>query len=264
MKKLILIKLGGSVITDKTKEYSVREGQIKQLAEEVKAVSKAFDGKIILGHGAGSFAHVPAKKYQTKQGLINEDSVYGMAVTEDAARKLNSIVIKNFLEVGLPTFSFSPASFLISDVQVYSKSYLDPIKNALEVGILPVVYGDVIVDKTNGCTIFSTEKVLSIIARELQKDYQIRIIYCSDTDGVYDAEGITISEINSKNFEEVKKWISGSKSTDVTGGMINKVEESSKLAEETGIETVLINGNEKGNLEKAILGKEILSTRIKN
>jgi isopentenyl phosphate kinase len=256
MKKLILIKLGGSVITDKSKEYCVREGNIKRFAGEVKEALKKSNGKIIIGNGAGSFAHVPAKKYRTKEGLINKSSVYGMAVTEDAARKLNYIVIKNFLEKGLPVFSFSPASFLISNAQVCSKSYIDPVKKALEIGVIPVVYGDVIVDKKTGCTIFSTEKILSILAKELRKDYKIRIIYVTDVNGVHDEKGKTIPVITSKNFKSLKPSIIGASGVDVTGGMLHKVEEALALAKKTGIATLIINGTRPGKLLNVILGKD--------
>jgi isopentenyl phosphate kinase len=232
------------------------------LAKEVKSALESFEGKIIIGHGAGSFAHTPAHIYKTKEGLINKDSLYGMAVTEDAAKKLDMILIKNFLEIGLPAFSFSPASFMISDSKVCSKSYIDPVKKALQIGIIPVVYGDVIVDKAIGCTIFSTEKILSILAKEFQKDYQIRIIYVTDVDGVYDEKGKSIPEITNKNFESLKSSIIGAKGVDVTGGMLHKVEEALKLVKETGIKTLIINGKTKGSLKNAILGKKTVGTQI--
>ncbi|MCX6703983.1 MAG: isopentenyl phosphate kinase, partial [Candidatus Woesebacteria bacterium] len=254
MKSLILIKLGGSVITNKKREFSVREANILRLGREIKSALKSGKCKVIIGHGAGSFAHVPAYKYKTKEGLINRNSLYGMSVTEDAARKLNTIVIKNLLSLGLPVFSFSPASFLISDAQVYSKSYLDPIKKALQIGVIPVVYGDVILDKAIGCTIFSTEKILSILAREFMKDYKVKIIYVTDTDGVYDENGKTIEKITPANFSQVKKAIIVAATTDVTGGMLHKIEESLGLAKRTGIETLVVNGMKAGSLRNAILG----------
>jgi isopentenyl phosphate kinase len=159
-------------------------------------------------------------------------------------------------------FPFSPASFLISDANRYSKSYIDPIKKALQIGVIPVVYGDVIIDKVRDCTIFSTEKILSILARELKGDYKIRIIYATDTDGVYDEKGKTIGKITPANFNRIKKAIMGAGGADVTGGMIHKVEESLKLARETKIVTLVINGVKKGNLTSALLGKNVLGTRI--
>lgn len=265
MKNLILIKLGGSVITDKIKDSTVREDVIKRLAKEIKFAQTRIgkDTVFTIGHGAGSFAHVPAKKYQTKEGLINRNSLFGMCVTGDSAKKLNAIVIKNFLEIGLSAFSFSPASFLISDAKVCLKSYFDPLNKALHIGVIPVIYGDVIIDKTIGCTIFSTEKILSIIAQKLRKDYEIKIIYVTDVDGVYDKNGKTIPHISDKNFGQIKTGIIGAKGADVTGGMLHKVEESLKLFKKTGIETTIINGNVPGNLRKAILNRKVVSTTIK-
>lgn len=262
VKELILIKLGGSVITDKTREYTARIENIKRLAKETNNAQKSFSGKIIIGHGAGSFAHTPASKYQTKKGFINKDSLMGMSIVEDAARQLNAIVIKKFLKEKLPVFPFSPASFAISDAEGGIKSYIDPIKNALKVNAIPVVYGDVIMDEKNGCTIFSTEKVLSILAKKLKGNCKIRIIYVTDVDGVCDEKGKTISTITNKNFDRLKTLIVGAKNVDVTGGMLHKIEESLKMAKEIGIQTLIINGIKKGELERAILGQNVSGTLV--
>jgi isopentenyl phosphate kinase len=262
MKELILIKLGGSVITDKNMEFTAREANILRFAKEIKSALRESGAKIIIGHGAGSFAHTPASVYKTKEGLIAKNSLFGMSVVEEAARWLNGIVIKKFVSQRLPVFPFSPASFLISDAKVYSKSYIEPIKKALQIKIIPVVYGDVILDKAIGCTIFSTEKIFSILARELVKEYKIRIIYCTDTDGVYDSKGKIIEKITSENFSEVKKAILGASTTDVTGGMLHKVEESVKLVKETGTSTLIVNGIKADALKKAILGKKVKGTLI--
>ena len=134
MKELILIKLGGSIITDKKKEFTARGRNIIRLAREIREarVRLGKETFFIIGHGSGSFAHTPAARYKTKEGIINRESVFGMSVVEDAARRLNMIVVNNFLKEKLPVFSFSPASFLISDTKGNSKSYLDAITKALE------------------------------------------------------------------------------------------------------------------------------------
>lgn len=267
MKNLILIKLGGSVITDKSKEFTARSKNIKKLAGEVKRAKKVFKGSIIIGHGAGSFAHTPAAKYQTKKGFINKGSInkkglMGMSIVEDAARQLNAIVIKEFLSESLPVFPFSPASFMVSDIKGGVKSHIDAVKNALRVGAIPVVYGDVIMDKTRGCTIFSTEKILSVLAEDLKKDYRIRVIFVTDVDGVYDRDGKTIPVITSSNFDQLKTSIAGAKNTDVTGGMLHKVEESLKLAKDLEIRTLIVNGTRDGELEKSILGEKTEGTLV--
>jgi len=260
MKKLILIKLGGSVITDKSKPFTARKGVIRRLAKEIKTAKEKLGNNtsFLIGHGSGSFGHTIASKYQTQKGLINKESIKGLSLTADAAIDIDRIVVKQFISVGLRAVAFSPMSFTF-----VKKVSLGPIVKCLELSLVPLVYGDVIFDQSQGFTIYSAEKILGILARKLKKTYKIeKIIECGDTDGVYDSDGKTIPVISSKNFGEVKKWITGSKSTDVTGGMIHKVEESLRLAKETKIPTILLNGNKSGNLYKSILGESVNSTLI--
>jgi isopentenyl phosphate kinase len=262
MKELILIKLGGSVITDKSKEYFAREENISRLAGEIKSALKIAKAKIIIGHGAGSFAHIPASIYKTKEGLKGNRSLYGACVTEEAARLLNQIVVKKFISQKIPVFPFSPGSFVISDAKVCSKSYIDPIEKALEIGIVPVVYGDVVLDRKLGFTIFSTEKVLSILVSQFVKNYKIRMIYVSDVDGVFDQKGEIISQITNDNFDKLKPSIIGARGIDVTGGMLHKVEEAVSLAEKYKIDTLIINGMKNGILKNTILGNKVVGTII--
>jgi isopentenyl phosphate kinase len=254
-KKLILIKLGGSVITDKTKEFTVKSDVISRLAKETYDIKKRLGIKMIIGHGAGSFAHVPATKYRTKEGFINKESLYGMCITSDAARELNRLVTKEFLKQKVPVFSFSPGSIIVSSSQIGKKPFLGSLSEALDRGIVPVVYGDVILDIKQGCTIFSTEKVFASLVSELKNSCHIKIISLTDVDGVYDGDGKVIEKITPKNFSDLKKSIMGSKKTDVTGGMLHKVEEALKLAQKYNIKTHIINGNKRGYLSKAVYAK---------
>lgn len=257
MKELVLIKLGGSVITNKRGQYAVRENSITRLAQEVKSAVKNANLKVIVGHGAGSFAHIPASTYHTKEGIINKKSVFGASMTEEAAKMLNAIVVKKFINKKIPVYSFSPGSFIISDTKIYTKSYIDPIEKALEIGIVPIVYGDVVLDKKIGFTIFSTEKILSILAKEFHKKYKIRMIFVTDVDGVLDEKGKVIPKITKTNFEKIRSGIVGAKGVDVTGGMLHKVEEALVLADNLGIKTQIINGFGKNNLRDAILNNKI-------
>jgi isopentenyl phosphate kinase len=266
MKKLILIKLGGSIITDKSKPFWAREEVIRRLAGEIKEAQTKLprDTKIIVGHGSGSFGHTVAAKYQTQNGLINKNSVEGLSLVADAAIQINRIVIKNFLKENLPVFSFAPASFTLSENFNKKEIFLQPLIESLKRGLLPVVYGDVVLDTKSGCAIFSSEKTLDLIAQNLSKNFrQIKVIYCGDTDGVYGEKGKIISQITPKNYQTIKKWIGGSGKTDVTGGMLHKVEESISLARKLKIETIILNGKKAGNLKKALLGEKIKGTKIK-
>ena len=259
MKNLILIKLGGSVITDKDKPFVVRLSVISRLAGEInKAKSKLKNTDFIIGHGSGSFGHTVAAKYQVQKGNINKDSTRGFCLTSEAAVDINRIVLKELLRVDLPVVSFSPLSFSYKNT-----IFLKPLEMALELGFVPLVYGDILFDAVSGFKIHSAEKTLTLLAWQLFKKYgKVKIIEAGDTGGVYDGKGKTIPEINLRNFAGIKKWVLGSRKTDVTGGMLHKVRESLALAKKYRIPTVIINGNKKGNLIKAILGKKVISTRI--
>ena len=71
-----------------------------------------------------------------------------------------------------------------------------------------------------------------------------------------------IPEISAENWRVVAPSLGGSAATDVTGGMASKVHQMLDLSSElSGLEVSIFNGNQPGNLTKALQG-EILGTRI--
>lgn len=265
MKSVILVKLGGSLITDKTKEFTPRTGAIARLAREIAEARKKRKVPLVLGNGAGSFAHTPAKKYQTQKGLINKESLHGFAVVQDAASRLNRIIVKALIEAGEDAISINPSSTIIAEDGEIKEFYLEPLKKLLKLGMIPVVYGDVVVDTKMGCCIQSTEKILNAIALRLRENgNKIHcLVHYGTTTGVLDKNGRTIPKITPKNIHKIRKVIGGSDGIDVTGGMIHKVEEALNIAKQ-GISSYIMNGFEEEHLKKFILGKKVKGTLIKD
>jgi isopentenyl phosphate kinase len=262
MQPLIFIKIGGSLITDKTKEKTVKERALAIICQEIKLALET--GKtLIVGHGQGSFAHFPAMKYQTHKGIINAESYRGIAEVADEAAQPNRIVVRKLIETGVNAVSISPLSIMTAKNHELNTICTESLEEVLRLGLLPVLYGDQILDTQVGCTIFSTERVLGYLALNLkQKGYQIeRIIHCGLTNGVYDDKENTIELINSQNFDQIKSMLGGSHGVDVTGGMIHKVEETLALAKE-GIPGLIIDGIENGSLSRAIKGEKVIGTRV--
>ena len=263
MKELILIKLGGSIITNKKKEFTSKEEVIRRLGEEIKSAKNKLVADIIMAHGSGSFGHSVAAKYKTKEGMINGDSFTGFPLVADAAALINRIVIKNLLKVGLPVVAFSPLSLITTKGHRLAKIFTDPIESALQLKFLPVLYGDVTMDSERGFCIYSSEKVISILAEKLKSKYsKMRIIFCGDTDGVYDESGKIIRKIDMANFSKFERVITGSTGVDVTGGMIHKIKESLALAKKLSVETLIINGTKGGELTRALLGNRVNGTVV--
>ncbi|MDA1079988.1 MAG: isopentenyl phosphate kinase, partial [bacterium] len=245
-----------------TKPFTVKEVALRTIAAEVKKATRSGT-QLIIGHGAGSFGHVPAKKYQTHKGLVHPNAKQGIVEVANAARQLNDIVLQELIAAGVLAVSVSPLSMMTAKDFSLGHIFTESIEQLLSLGLLPVVYGDQVVDEIRGCTIFSTETVLAHIALTLQsKGYAIKqIIHCGQTNGVYDAEGKTIPLINGKNFDHYKASLLGSNGIDVTGGMLHKVEETLALAQQ-GIPGLIIDGIEHGSLSQAVAGKKVLGTKI--
>lgn len=260
---VVLIKLGGSIITNKDQRKEANLEKISQLAKELKEASRKSSDLMILGHGVGSFSHPPAHKFRTKEGFINKNSAYGLAEVRKSCLEINLIVISKLIEAGLPATTLVPFSFLTADNKKLDKVFLSSLVNTLEFRLLPVIHGDVISDRSIGCTIYSTETLLNILAIKLGQHgyYPKVIIEIVKPEGVYDQNGQTIPEINKKNFQTIKSRLTGSESIDVTGGMLHKVEEAYQMAKK-GVST-LITSSAPGNLKKAILGQKVEGTWIK-
>ncbi len=263
MKKVIFIKLGGGLITDKNKPFVARIDVIRCLALEIKQAIKGKNIGLVLAHGSGSFGHSVAAKYKTQEGVKDKNSIWGISAVSDAAIRINRIVMEEFLKAGLPVVSFAPKSFILAKSGKVKEIFEQPLTEILKLGMLPVVYGDVVMDIDKGCAIFSSERIISELANKLRSQFKIeKIIYCGNTGGVYDSEGSTIPTIDSKIYKKVMSKIGGSAATDVTGGMLHKVQEAMKVVKIAKCEVVIMSGIKNGSLVKEIKGLKINRTII--
>jgi isopentenyl phosphate kinase len=255
MSELVFVKLGGSLITDKTKPFSARMDVIKRLAREIHEAREEKDFKLIVGHGGGSFPHVPAKKYGVHRGVVSPQTYRGIAEVQDAASKLNRIVVESLIEAGENAVSVQPSACVLTKQGRIVHFEVKPLQRMLSHNLLPVPYGDVVVDLKRGCSILSTEMIFDYLARKLKPR---RIILAGITDGVlmnpHSSSPQKILEITPGNFNKVKKYLGGSSGIDVTGGMLHKVEILLRLAE-IGVESRIVCGLVKGNLKEVLLGK---------
>lgn len=259
VRNLILIKLGGGLITDKNRPFTARPKVIKRLCREIHETRKIRGNlRLIVGHGGGSYPHVPARRFRTAEGIINSQSLKGIAEVQNAAAKLNRIVIRNLIDVKENAVSIQPSACCLTKDGEIQEFYFGSLRRLLDLNVLPVVYGDVALDIKKGCSILSTETILAYLAEKLGGR---KFILCGITDGVLDENGKTIPKITPANFSEIKKHLGASNGIDVTGGMLHKVEEVVKLAQK-GVVSVIINGNKPSFLKNALLGQKVTGTVI--
>ncbi len=136
MQNLVFLKLGGSLITDKQSASTARLDVLERLAGEIKAALGAEpDIRLVLGHGSGSFGHVPAKKYGTRQGVSTPEQWLGFAEVWEEARALNQIVIETLLAAGLPVIAFPPSAAVLAQDGKVLEWPLRPMLAALDAGL---------------------------------------------------------------------------------------------------------------------------------
>jgi isopentenyl phosphate kinase len=252
----IFLKLGGSLITVKSQPHTARSEVLNRLVDEIAAALRENTSlRLVLGHGSGSFGHVPAKKYGTRQGVHSDAEWQGFSEVWDEASSLNRMVIEALLLAGLPTISFPPSAAVSTQDGKIVKWNTTPIESALEHGLLPVIYGDVVFDTHRGGTILSTEDLFGHLAHQLHPS---RILLAGLEEGVWEDYPLCtrlIPKITTKNFPQLKLTLGGSGETDVTGGMESKVRQTLALIEEIpNLQAWIFSGAASGNVQDALLG----------
>lgn len=249
---LIFLKLGGSLITDKTAVESLHGERLQRLAREIADVRRRRpDLRLVIGHGSGSFGHAAAATYGTRDGARSAEQWLGFCRVSEAAARLNRIVCEALLNAGVPAVSLQPSASARCRDGVLENLATKPVEAALDAGIVPLLYGDVAFDGVRGGTIISTEQVLGFLTQRLRPRW---LLLAGDTAGVYDGDGSVIGQITRDNFSEIKGALGGSAGTDVTGGMANKVQAMLHLAEDSpGLSVRIFSGTEPGNLRDVLL-----------
>ena len=241
MPETLFLKLGGSLITDKTRPETPRFDVLRDVARQIRnALDARPEMRLVLGHGSGSFGHVAAKKYGTRDGVVSAEQWRGFAEVSQAAARLNALVRDALLEAGVPVVSFAVHdSAEVADGNVQSIATA-PIESALNSGLVPLVFGDVAFDSIRGGTILSTEEIMTALAPTLHPTW---LLLAGETDGVYDLQKRTILQISAENLDTIRAALGGSRGADVTGGMLTKVTSMLALAHaHDGLNIRIFNG----------------------
>jgi len=255
---MILIKLGGSVITDKSVYKRFRKEYVSRLCREIKDSGK--DLMIVLG--AGSFGHVIAKEFELQKGRIRDDQIFAVANVSRDVRELNVLVVSELIDAGIPAVSVPTGSCFVMDDNELLMNDTEIIQRYVELGILPIMSGDVLTDRKKGFGICSGDTIMKCLTDIFSPE---RVIFVSDIDGLYDRDPKTSKD--AKLIEEVNERILGdipSETTvaDVTGGVRNKMRLMLDMCSD-GRDCILVNGTVDGRLRSLLIGKDVICTRAR-
>ncbi len=264
------VKLGGSLITEKSRPLTPRPLVIERLAREIAAARReAADQRLLLSHGSGSFGHAVGRRYRTREGVQDERGWQGFAETAHAAAQLNRLMVAALLRAGTPAIGLAPSALAICRGGEIVTFRAESVQRALNAGLVPVVYGDVAFDEVRGGTIISTEQVLAALVRPLRAE---RITLVGLVDGVFEDDPIRhpdarrIPRLTLAELPTIMNALGGSHGIDVTGGMAAKIEIMADLIRAfPHLRVHLLSGEIPGHLERHLLNPdEPLGTMILN
>ncbi len=243
----VLLKLGGSVITDKAGEAKFKKPACKRLLGELKRAQVPA----VLFHGAGSFGHPAALRH----GLGSKPAKpEGVAEVLAQVCKLHAEVLAVAQEQGLKPLSFplhhtvSSAGGQLEDLPVAR------LLRALEEGYTPVLSGTLVRDAQLGWRVASADELMADLAPELDPRLAV---FCSDVDGVMGPGGV-MDSFGRADLDQLHPMESGG--ADVTGRMAGKLERAFEVA--ACCPTWILSGEERGRVQDVLKGKQVVGTRI--
>ncbi|NYB52779.1 MAG: isopentenyl phosphate kinase family protein [Methanobacteriaceae archaeon] len=263
---MIILKLGGSVITQKDRDKpTLNPENLERISQEI---SQSNVKQLIIVHGAGSFGHPYARKFQIGSEIKDRKEFHrkikGFTLTQNSVSKLNHHVCNYLLKYEVPAIALPPSSFMVSENKRIKKAKIGMVKKYLKMGMVPVLHGDVLLDedKSIQMAVVSGDQIITYLAENLKTD---RIILGSDVDGIYnrDPKGHPEAQLLPlvKSLEDLE-FLEGARTVDVTGGMAGKLTELLRLAEK-GIESEIINASSPHLVESALRGEKVRGTIIR-
>ncbi|MBI5210219.1 MAG: hypothetical protein HY927_09645 [Elusimicrobia bacterium] len=222
----VFVKLGGSFVTEKAVAETLAGKRIVQAAKVIRtAIDEARAGRrsiaMVLAHGAGSFGHILAKRYDAVRGIHPQQGWEGFYKIRESMARMNLLFNQHCNQGGLFPVTVQPSAIAQTDDGNVVRLDIHNIRDLLRQGQIPLIHGDIVPDLKRGFTIASTEALLKALGQEMRFD---RVVMVADTDGVLDDQGGTIPWIDSRSINQVLARLGGSKAPDVTGGMRKKVE----------------------------------------
>ncbi|MBA4448382.1 MAG: gamma-glutamyl kinase [Nitrosopumilaceae archaeon] len=242
---MILIKLGGSIITNKEKPLSARKKTIDNLAKSLKKIQEP----IVIVHGGGSYGHYWSVKYDMHTKEKKYD-LRGVAIVKNSMIELNKIILDSFLKNKLKPYCLPPTDFMAGNKPITKK--VREIEKISKSGLIPVTFGDALWYGQNKTFILSGDKIMTHIAKILKPKL---CIFALNEDGVY-------SDLKSKELiHELKgeRPLISENKMDVTGGMTRKIEEASKISK-MGMNVFFVNGNKPERIVKAVKNRKFEGT----
>ncbi len=260
MELITIVKLGGSAITDKSKQCTPNVPVIQHAIEQLAS----YKGPIILLHGGGSFAHPVVTRSRLDEGFIEKEQAIALSETEMNLDQLTRIIGASLLLNKRAFVPLHPISFITMRDGRISRCFLDPVRKSLGLGVTPLMHGDMAFDEVKGWGVLSADRLATLLGSRLEVN---RVLFGCDVDGVYSRnpktseEAELLTEVTHSNSSALIRTLRREPSGDASGGMLGKATEALKIAR-GGRESIIFNLKKPESLSNILNGKRNSCTRF--
>jgi isopentenyl phosphate kinase len=250
VRNLILIKLGGSVITFKEKPLTANFEAINNISR----ILASLKIPLIIVHGGGSFGHYLSIKYNMHARPDQYDP-HGISAVHESMIALNQVIVNSMIKEGMNPYAIMPSNFTFAHKPIAKK--IKELQSFAEDSIIPITFGDIVHIKNRTYSIISGDALMSILSKTLRPS---KVIFTLNVDGIY--KDMNKKEVL-KELDNINNSISFSKVVqDVTGGMRRKVTEALKICG-SGMDVFMINGLKPERIANAITDTDFEGTVLK-
>lgn len=261
MTKLYIIKIGGSVATDKkNNRFKVNERVVRLMAREIKKARQKKRFRLLIVNGAGAFGHSNVFNYKINNGVRTKKDFEGMCKTAIDCADLNLQVANLFWKEGLLAYPIPANAITVQKNKAIIHQDTTVIAELFKQNeqFIPILNGTFVVDQKIGGSVTSGDATIANLARKLKAS---KIFFGTDVNGVYTSDpkknknARHIARIDRKNFKKTLLGVGESASLDVTHGMRGKLLKLSQKIRKTPI--VIFDATKPGQTLDALTGKKV-------
>lgn len=222
---IVIIKLGGSVLSHKRSGRAVlRTRVVRAILDDLARLRRRQPQlRCVLLHGAGSFGHPLAYRYGLVGGQLGRGrSTAGYVTTLQSIRQLANDLAAIGHRAGLPIVPLQASAITVRTPRRTSLLNLPLIRTLLAHDLIPLLGGDVLVDRRGRTSIVSADDLAVSLARAFNSK---TLVFLTDVDGVI--VGHRRAPARRLGRRDLERLTARHRTVlaphDVTGGMLGKL-----------------------------------------
>lgn len=244
---LYILKLGGSIVTDKNSpDFKLNQQKIAQIVTVIAQELRNSDAQLILVHGAGSAGHTIAARHNLAAGAGTDPTKRSASITSILnCQAITTELTRAFVQNNIITLPIHTSSVVVNTDTQIAQFDTTAVKTALAQNIIPIMYGSMVCDTALGFSICGGDAIIAHLAQQFPIH---QIFFATDVAGIFTANPHTTPDathITHITFDEIDNFItngtiSASHHTDVTNGMAGKLAPFAQFANHPTLESITL------------------------